>query len=143
MSTSNIKMSVQATGPGLDLIISVNGAAIYQERPTTDAVTVSHDFPDVEGNEFVLSIELAGKNETHTVVDDEGNITSDVMVTITGFELDGVDITHLVQQKARYTHDFNGSQEVTVDQFFGDMGCNGRVEFAWTSPVYVWLLENN
>jgi hypothetical protein len=143
MSTSNIKMSVQATGPGLDLTIRVNGAAIYQEQPATDVVVVSHDFPDVEGNEYRLEIELSGKNETHTVVDEEGNITSDVRVIVNGFELDGVNIDQLVFEKSRYSHDFNGSQPATVDQFFGDMGCNGTVEFSWTTPVFVWLLENN
>lgn len=143
MSTSNIKMSVQATGPGLDLTIRVNGAAIYQEQPTTDVVVVSHDFPDVEGNEYLLEIELSGKNETHTVVDEEGNITSDVRVVVTGFELDGVNIDQLLFEKSRYSHDFNGSQPATLDRFFGEMGCNGKVEFSWTAPVYAWLLENN
>jgi len=46
--------------------------------------------------------------------------------------------THIIQ----YCHDFNGTQPAVVDRFHGSLGCNGTVTLKFTTPIYLWLLEN-
>jgi hypothetical protein len=48
----------------------------------------------------------------------------------------------MVTEVAAYHHDTNGSTAPVTDSFYGTMGCNGRVEMRFTTPIYLWLLEN-
>ena len=48
----------------------------------------------------------------------------------------------MLVEQAVYTHDFNGTQPEIEDTFFGEMGCNGTVSLRFTTPIYLWLLEN-
>jgi hypothetical protein len=48
----------------------------------------------------------------------------------------------MVTEVAAYHHDTNGSTGAVTDSFYGTMGCNGRVEMRFRTPIYLWLLEN-
>ena len=85
---------------------------------------------------------MFGKTPAHTVVDEQGNIVSDAMINISKISVDDIDITQVVHELSVYQHDFNGSQPVIEDKFYGDMGCNGTVRLNFTTPIYLWLLEN-
>ena len=86
---------------------------------------------------------LQGKTKRDTRVDDQGNILEDVLISVSDVMLDGVRIDQLFQQHARYWHRYNrdtGDMEAHV--FYGSMGCNGELVFEFTTPAYLWLLEN-
>ena len=89
-----------------------------------------------------LTIVMFGKDPSHTKIDADGNILKDVMLTVSNFEIDGIDVNQVFQDRSSYTHDFNGSQPEISDVFHGFMGCNGTVKFEFTTPMYMWLLEN-
>ena len=36
----------------------------------------------------------------------------------------------------------NGTQPEIADNFFGIAGCNGTISFRFSTPIYLWLLEN-
>jgi len=61
---------------------------------------------------------------------------------VTEITFDEIDCTQIVHDHAVYRHNLNGTGPEIDDQFFGDMGCNGTVELKFTTPVYLWLLEN-
>ena len=67
---------------------------------------------------------------------------SDKSITVENLAFDEIALGHLVTELATYTHNFNGSQDTIQDQFFGSLGCNGIVKLEFTSPVYLWMLEN-
>jgi|688.fasta_scaffold58531_5 hypothetical protein len=67
---------------------------------------------------------------------------SDKSITIENLAFDEIALGHLVTELATYTHNFNGSQDTIQDQFYGSMGCNGIVRIEFSSPVYLWMLEN-
>jgi hypothetical protein len=49
----------------------------------------------------------------------------------------------MFSEQAEYHHDCNGTaQQVILDKFYREMGCNGTVSLKFTTPVYLWLLEN-
>lgn len=125
----------------LALIVRLDNNIIFENPQVTGACEISYDINDDEG-EHVLQFELQGKKESHTVVNDAGEIVKDVMLTIRELTIEGVDISRLIDEQAVYTHNFNGTGESVKDRFYGDLGCNGTVEFKFSTPFYLWLLEN-
>jgi len=104
-------------------------------------VQITHVFDETEA-EHRLKIVLKGKTIEHTTVDDNGNILSDVLITIKNMSFDDIDIDQLFFDNAVYTHDYNGSGNWVDDEFYGDLGCNGTIEFKFSTPFYIWLLEH-
>ena len=92
--------------------------------------------------EHELRIVMKHKTPDHTELDDAGNIIRDAMLSISDIKFDEIALGQVLLNKAVYTHDFNGSQPPVDDKFFGDLGCNGTVSLKFTSPTYLWLLEN-
>jgi hypothetical protein len=92
--------------------------------------------------EHELRIVMKHKTPDHTELDDAGNIIRDAMLSISDIKFDEIALGQVLLNKAVYTHDFNGSQPPVDDKFFGDLGCNGTVSLKFTTPAYLWLLEN-
>ena len=99
------------------------------------------DINDADG-EHTLELKLKNKKEAHTKIDANGNIVSDAVLTIADLAFDEIKLGHMVTELATYTHDFNGTKETTQDKFHGIMGCNGTAGLKFTTPIYLWLLEN-
>ena len=85
---------------------------------------------------------MKNKMQDHTTVDDNGNIMLDAMLSIANIAFDDIKLGQLFVDQAVYHHSFNGSQAPIEDKFYGDMGCNGYVSLRFTTPIYLWLLEN-
>jgi hypothetical protein len=133
--------------------VTVDSNIIYNNTHVTTTDHISHDMSDQDGN-HVLEIELYGKLPEHTEIDSAGNIVKDALITVENFKIDDLDIssmltcypnelysdvpTHIIQ----YCHDFNGTQSAIIDRFHGSLGCNGTVTLKFTTPIYLWLLEN-
>jgi hypothetical protein len=119
----------------------LNNQQIVDIDHITNHTEVSVPVPDDEA-EHVLKLILKGKRSEHTTVTDTGDIVSDAVLTIQDLSFDGIPLGQIVNEKTVYTHDFNGTQPVIKDHFFGTMGCNGTVELKFSTPMYLWLLEN-
>lgn len=102
---------------------------------------VVHEFEEQDGP-HALHIVLKNKLAAHTQIDDQGHIISDAVINVNNIKIDGIDITQIVYQLSQYIHDTNGKNTMAVHQFYGDLGCNGKVELNFTAPVYLWMLEN-
>ena len=102
---------------------------------------VSLEILDDEG-EHEFKFVMKNKTPEHTVVDADGNIIKDAMLSIANVAFDEIKLGHIFVGQSVYHHSFNGSQAPFEDQFFGDMGCNGYVSLRFTTPIYLWLLEN-
>ena len=104
-------------------------------------VHFSHKISD-DDNQHELRIVMKHKTADHTELDDAGNIIRDAMLSISDIKFDEIALGQVLLNKAVYTHDFNGSRPPVDDKFFGDLGCNGTVSLKFTTPTYLWLLEN-
>lgn len=102
---------------------------------------VEHEISDDDG-EHELRFVLKNKLSDHTQVDAEGNIIRDARIIVSDIEFDNIDCQYLTTTLAQYQHDFNGTGEPTTDPFYGEIGCNGTVTVKFTTPIYLWLLEN-
>jgi len=114
-------------------LLSIN----HVNKPTP----VSLEILDNDG-EHEFKFVMKNKTPEHTVVDDNGNITKDAMLSIANIAFDDIKLGQVFVDQSVYHHSFNGSQTPVEDKFYGDMGCNGHVSLRFTTPIYLWLLEN-
>jgi hypothetical protein len=89
-----------------------------------------------------LRFVMKNKLPEHTQVDEQGDIVKDARIVIRNISFDEIPLGQIVIKKAEYTHNFNGSSETVVDKFYGEIGCNGAVSLKFSTPIYLWLLEN-
>jgi hypothetical protein len=61
---------------------------------------------------------------------------------ITDLSFDEILLAQIFVDKATYTHNFNGTGEETQEKFYGELGCNGTISLKFTTPIYLWILEN-
>ena len=122
--------------------VSLNNTVVFATdhvtAPTTVTVAVSDDIDAEHELKFVLK----NKTQEHTKIDEQGNIVSDAMLSISDIEFDEIKLGHMFFEQAVYHHDMNGSQSISEHKFFGNMGCNGYVSLKFATPIYIWLLEN-
>ena len=103
--------------------------------------SVNYEFDEDEAN-HCLKIIFKNKTTCHTNVDESGKIVSDALISINNISFNQINVDKLFSEHAVYTHNYNGSSDEIVDKFYGDLGCNGEVVFKFTTPFYMWLLEN-
>jgi hypothetical protein len=103
---------------------------------------ISTEISDDDDLAHELRLVMKNKTEEHTEVNDLGDIVRDARLVISELCFDGIKLGNIVAEKAVYEHDFNGSMEKSLHEFFGEMGCNGTVKIEFTTPVYMWMLEH-
>jgi len=104
-----------------------------------------------EGAEYDLTIQRYGKKQNDTVVDQQGNILQDQMLHIKNIEIDEINIGGLVFE-GEYTPAYPepwasqqremGNELPTTFKNAVILGHNGEWKFKFSSPFYMWLLEN-
>jgi hypothetical protein len=99
------------------------------------------EMPDDDGK-HELRFVLKNKTSDHTQVDADGNIVSDARLIVTDLAFDEIKLGHIFSEQAVYAHNFNETGSSIHDKFYGEMGCNGTVSLKFTTPIYLWLLEN-
>ena len=124
--------------------VLVDGTEQWATQHIKQPETVSIEIPDSD-EEILheLKLELSGKELDHTTIDDQGQIVSDVLVTVSNITLDDIRIDYPVYCNSEYYHDFNGTQAETTDKFYGTLGCNGSVIFKFSTPIFLWLLDHS
>jgi len=142
VQTAKLGFKISATDALLNLAVVLDGQVQWQGRPGTDVQEISVELEDADDLTHVLEFVLSGKTPDHTQITEQGEIESDVTVQIKGIAFDEIVIDQIFSELAEYHHDFNGTQSAVVDRFYGTMGCNGTVRLEFTTPIYLWLLEN-
>lgn len=119
----------------------IDNDQFYNTEWLSGPAHVSCQIPDTDAG-HILKIILKNKKPEHTTVDESGNVVSDVLINVTDVSLDGIDIQQIVNNLSTYNHNFNGNGDNVVEKFNGSMGCNGTVSMEFSTPGYLWLLEN-
>ena len=119
----------------------IDNTCVINVEHVDRVVCFSHQLADDDGK-HELRIVMKHKTADHTDVNESGEIVRDARLVIGDIKFDEIALGHIFLEKTIYTHDFNGSGDAVEDQFFGEMGCNGTVSLKFTTPAYLWLLEN-
>jgi len=157
MTTEKLKFKLEVYGtywnqvPVVEILINdyshykkpINGT---EKEPTV--IEFEHEL--TEGEKYSLIIERSGKDTKQTVVED-GRIVKDQLLHIKSIEIDDIDIGALVYEGV-YTPKYPepwASQQRSIGNALPEsfknvttIGHNGRWELGFTSPFYMWLLEN-
>ena len=122
-------------------------------------ITGTEDKPDLiefeaefeEDKEYALIIKRSGKSNNQTVINEKGDILKDQLLHIKSIEIDEINIGALVYEGVytpQYPEPWATQQRESgndlKDSFKNvtQMGFNGEWKFKFTSPFYMWLLEN-
>jgi len=141
--TTKITCSIGTTDPStkLGLEIWLDDLPIFNLAHITETIPLTYEI-DEDEKDHVLRFVMKNKTQEHTVIDESGNIVKDACLTISDLAFDDIELKHVFLTKTVYIHDFNGTQNEVKDKFYGVMGCNGTVSLDFSTPVYIWLLEN-
>ena len=122
-------------------------------------ITGTEDKPDViefehelkEGEAYELIIKRSGKGKNQTVVNEKGDLIKDQLLHIKDIEIDEINIVALVYEGVytpTYPEPWATQQRELgneLEESFKNvtrMGFNGKWTFKFSSPFYMWLLEN-
>jgi hypothetical protein len=144
MTTSKLRFNIVPNNPEspLGVEVWVGSQCILDQAQCTETCTVNHDFDDTVEQQHIVKIVLKNKTAEHTRVDDQGTIVSDSTLEIKNFTIDDIEIDQVVREQAVYCHNFNGTGTEITDSFYNTVGCNGAVTLKFSTPAYLWLLEN-
>jgi len=123
------------------LEIWLDDTQIYNTEHVSETVNFTHEFADTDGDRRLRFV-MKNKTQDHTTIDEAGNILTDCRICITKLSFDEIELGTIFVDQAVYEHDFNGTADTVHDKFYGEMGCNGTVTLAFTTPIYLWILEN-
>lgn len=131
-----------------DFVISINGQELKSGTITAPSDTVEyHSFVcELEEQEHVLGIRLLNKEMSDTVQnEDKTAIVKDLLLNIVSIEIDEVELGPCKWKNSVFAIDqpveYQG-QTVTELKDCVNLGFNGEYQFKFSTPYYVWLLEN-
>jgi len=141
MSTLSFFVETNMPAPDIKITIDLDQEILWNNSISNKTKILCNIDDDVE-RDHVLNIVMSGKTIQDTVLDSNGNILEDKLVLFSNFEIDDINIDQIIDQQAKYQHNFNGTKQDIQDTFYKTMGCNGVVTLKFSTPVYLWLLEN-
>ena len=139
-----IELDFSASKDCQDIVLEVycNDKKITESLARQTRQSVSLDLPD-DPADHVLRLIMRGKNHTHTVVDDQGQIIEDIYFVVDRLEFEELDMKEIFCQGLPcYTHSFNQDQPAILDEFYGYIGCNGAIDIKFSTPIFLWLNEH-
>lgn len=143
MDNTKITFTVSNTNPGAKLGFETwfDDQMVFDTDHVQELVEISIPVADNDAD-HVLKLILKNKKPEHTCVTDTGEITSDAVLEISNMSFGDIKLEQIFIDQTVYTHDFNGTNSLSEHRFFGNMGCNGTVSLKFSTPIYIWLLEN-
>ena len=142
-STATISCKIGTTDASatLGMEIWLDDNKIFDTEHVDSTIEFQTTFNDDAG-EHELRFQMKNKTIDLTQIDKAGEILKDACLTIGNVAFENIELGHMFTEQTSYTHDFNGTQAKISEKFYGAMGCNGTVNLRFTTPIYLWLLEN-
>ena len=110
-----------------------------------EIVTVELDVEASEGA-HTIAVQLLNKDpSTDVVKNSDDSVAKDMLLNIESIEIDDIDLGHLRYTMSKYQLDkkqlYNNQITDQIDNCV-NLGFNGRYILEFSSPFYIWLLEN-
>lgn len=140
----SIQFDIDTTDPAAKLGFEMwlDSKLVVEIDHVTGPQNIQYEVSDDDG-EHELKFVLKNKTSAHTKIDEAGNIIQDARLIVKNLKFDEIELGYDCFTKlAKYHHSYNTDNEPVVETFYNEMGCNGHVVLNFTTPVYLWLLEN-
>jgi hypothetical protein len=150
-STEILKFKIGLSGTFFDkrpeYSISIDDTEYAKSTVTVDSDEIFYVEFDATLNDnknYFLNISLLNKtNEDTQLVN--GNITKDMLLNIVSIEIDEIDLGALIWTASEYFPDrlqkINGEIVSSLKNCV-NLGWNGAYRLPFTTPFYIWLLDN-
>tara|TARA_R110001592_G_scaffold277920_1_gene545152 strand:- start:1066 stop:1512 length:447 start_codon:yes stop_codon:yes gene_type:complete len=130
--------------PGIFLDICLNDKLITSNPFTIGKIDYIVEFTDTDAKtEQCIKISMRGKTATHTKIDEEQNIVSDIYAMVHKIVIDEIEVTELYTQGNKcYYHigsNSNKNGPILTDEFYGYIGINGDVLLNFYTPLWHWF----
>ena len=115
---------------------------ILQDKIMFDTHTVELE-REVTDGEHTLKIRLENKTPEDTLIEN-GEIVKDMLLNINDITIDDVSLGNLLwlaEYHLDEPHEYQGKIVTKIDNCV-NLGLNGAYVLKFTSPFYIWLLEN-
>lgn len=130
--------------------IKIDGVEILHKVLNSNLNSVEYfDFEhEISEGNHVLEIILMNKVTADTVKDENENIVDDLILHIKSIEIEGIEMDSLKWSLSNYypiyPEAYQNEQQKQVKEVKNcvDLGWNGSWQFPFSSPFYIWLLEN-
>jgi hypothetical protein len=153
MDTETLHFKIGLSGTSAkhpEFMIKINDTEYFHSTLTTDPMIVEYfEFnAEVKEGEHSLSIILLNKESADTMKDNDGNIVGDLLLNIDSIEIDDIPMGKLLWTASRYfpnyPESYLDSEQKSIKEVKNcvNLGWNGIWQLPFTSPFYVWLLEN-
>tara|TARA_B100001564_G_C20562794_1_gene634541 strand:- start:340 stop:822 length:483 start_codon:yes stop_codon:yes gene_type:complete len=158
MATEKLKFKLELYAtmwdkpPHAEVLIDERSVCKQEIRGTEDKpdlIEFDHDLE--EGKQYSLRIIRSNKSKRQTIINEKGDILKDQLLHIKNIEIDEINIGALVYEGV-YTPEYpepwaseqikDGGELPKTIKNVTIMGHNGEWKFTFTSPFYMWLLEN-
>lgn len=139
MNTEKVSIEINLCSTYWDVIprakVKLDGVVLFQGE-VSQPLTLKHEFNLIEGD-HVIEVLLTNKDGRRDTIMENGKIVKDMLLTIDSVVLDDIDLGYLVTTGSIYETD-EGNKHTNMT----NLGWNGSWKLPFTSPVYMWLLEN-
>jgi hemin uptake protein HemP len=139
MDTEKVSIEINISSTYWDVIprakVKLDSTVLFQGE-VNEPITIKHDFDLIEGD-HVIEVILTNKDGRRDTIIENGKIVKDMLLTVDSVLLDDIDLGYLITTKSSYD-----TTEGTNHNNMTSLGWNGSWKLPFTSPVYMWLLEN-
>ena len=117
--------------------VTISDKKIFEGPVSADILIIDPAELDND-SDFQLRIELIDKIPEHTVLDEQGNIVKDSVLTIKKIIIEDIEIqSNLSLDQEKFYYEHSGGKH----QLYDSLGVNGTAVINFSTPFYIWLLE--
>jgi hypothetical protein len=139
------EITTHGVAPEIQFLIKFGNSIIKNFECNNQTHFIEYTMSDHEDDiacERLFQITMQGKNQTHTVVSDDGSLKSDCYAILDKIVFDEIDVTtEFTNGQKIYLHNNNGNGNLIMDEFYGFIGCNGSIDFAFSTPLDIWMFK--
>lgn len=142
----NLKFNTPDTPVGFK--ISFDDVLLHDSLLTNDNSCIEvklKDNIDIREQKF-LNMEMYGKTDDHTILDEKGNIIQTSMIKIINLYID--DTLFIYEDKMAssmwdlITYEYNENGKNVIEPVTTTIGKNGKLVIPMYTPIYIWMYEN-
>jgi hypothetical protein len=134
-----LALSANVACPDIFVEVYLNGTKLFESAAQKQVQTITYNI-DESPADHALQLVMRGKNFSHTQFNDAEEIVKDIYFQVDRLEFENIDMREIFcLGKSCYAHNFNSTDPVFLDEFYGIIGCNGTVSIEFSTPIYLWF----